>query len=159
MRLLSRRARSPPAPCVRDKEQLDEKHLSARNRCRRCAHGRAQRRRRPLIPIGKVAQPTQLTRRLVPDAPAEPRRQRIGASAHPLAAARHAAAQRDVEKLRRQADLDARVKPKHQRRRAPLFSVKSRAFTGIRRLTCTPERPRPKGTFLLCQRGDISTLP
>jgi hypothetical protein len=32
-------------------------------------------------------------------------------------------------------------------------------FTGARRLTCTPQRPRLKGTFLLCQKGDISTLP
>jgi len=32
-------------------------------------------------------------------------------------------------------------------------------FTGARRLTCCPQRPRLKGTFLLCQKGDISTLP
>jgi hypothetical protein len=32
-------------------------------------------------------------------------------------------------------------------------------FTGARRLTCSPQRPRLKGTFLLCQKGDISTLP
>jgi hypothetical protein len=32
-------------------------------------------------------------------------------------------------------------------------------FTGARRLTCSPQRPRLKGTFLLCQEGDISTLP
>jgi hypothetical protein len=32
-------------------------------------------------------------------------------------------------------------------------------FTGASRLTCTPERPRQKATFLLCQEGDISTLP
>jgi hypothetical protein len=32
-------------------------------------------------------------------------------------------------------------------------------FTGNRNLTCTFHRPRQKGTFLLCQQGDISTLP
>jgi len=32
-------------------------------------------------------------------------------------------------------------------------------FTGASRLTCTPERPRRKRTFLLCQEEDISTLP
>jgi hypothetical protein len=32
-------------------------------------------------------------------------------------------------------------------------------FTGVRRLTCSPQRPRLKGTFLLCQKGDISILP
>ena len=30
---------------------------------------------------------------------------------------------------------------------------------GTRNLTCTFHRPRQKGTFLLCQQGDISTLP
>ena len=32
-------------------------------------------------------------------------------------------------------------------------------FTGTRNLTCTFHKPRQKGTFLLCQQGDISTLP
>jgi hypothetical protein len=32
-------------------------------------------------------------------------------------------------------------------------------FTGARRLTCSSHRPRLKGTYLLCQKGDISTLP
>ena len=32
-------------------------------------------------------------------------------------------------------------------------------FTGTRRLTRTPQRPRQKTTFLLCQEGDISILP
>jgi len=32
-------------------------------------------------------------------------------------------------------------------------------FTGTRTLTCTFHKPRQKGTFLLCQQGDISTLP
>ena len=32
-------------------------------------------------------------------------------------------------------------------------------FTGIRNLTCTFQKPRQKGTFLLRQQGDISTLP
>ena len=32
-------------------------------------------------------------------------------------------------------------------------------FTGTRNLTCTFHKPRQKGTFLLCQHGDISTLP
>ena len=32
-------------------------------------------------------------------------------------------------------------------------------FTGTRNLTCTFHKPRQKGTFLLCQQGDISILP
>jgi hypothetical protein len=32
-------------------------------------------------------------------------------------------------------------------------------FTGTSRLTRTPQATRPKGTFLLCYRGDISILP
>src|SRR5437764_11444158 len=40
-----------------------------------------------------------------------------------------------------------------------LASIARLRFTGIRRLTCTSERPRQEGTFLLCQRWDISTLP
>ena len=32
-------------------------------------------------------------------------------------------------------------------------------FTGTRNLTCNFHKPRQKGTFLLCQQGDISTLP
>ena len=32
-------------------------------------------------------------------------------------------------------------------------------FTGACRLTCSLQRPRLKGTFLLCWKGDISTLP
>jgi hypothetical protein len=37
--------------------------------------------------------------------------------------------------------------------RAPL------RFTGTRRLTRIFQSPQQKGTFLLCQQGDISTLP
>jgi hypothetical protein len=40
-----------------------------------------------------------------------------------------------------------------------LASIARLRFTGTRRLTCTPQTARPKGTFLLCQPGDISTLP
>ena len=32
-------------------------------------------------------------------------------------------------------------------------------FTGIRKLNMQFHKPRQKGTFLLCQQGDISTLP
>jgi len=40
-----------------------------------------------------------------------------------------------------------------------LASIARLRFTGTRRLTCTPPRPREKGTFLFCPEGDISTLP
>ena len=40
-----------------------------------------------------------------------------------------------------------------------LASIARLRFTGRRRLSCAPRRPRLKGTFLLCQEGDISTLP
>jgi hypothetical protein len=40
-----------------------------------------------------------------------------------------------------------------------LASIARLRFTGIRRLTCTPNKPRGKATFLLCQGHDISTLP
>jgi hypothetical protein len=46
--------------------------------------------------------------------------------------------------------------------RVPAHGTEGRArlrFTGIGRLTCTPQRLRQKTTFLLCQPGDISTLP
>jgi len=39
-----------------------------------------------------------------------------------------------------------------------LASIARLRFTGTRRLTCTPESPGQKATFLLCQRHDISTL-
>jgi len=39
-----------------------------------------------------------------------------------------------------------------------LASIARLRFTGTRRITCTPQRPRQKGTFLLCAEGDISTL-
>ena len=34
-----------------------------------------------------------------------------------------------------------------------LASIARLRFTGIRRLTCTPRKPRAKGTFLFCQEG------
>jgi hypothetical protein len=40
-----------------------------------------------------------------------------------------------------------------------LASIARLRFTGTRNLTCTFHKPRQKGTFLLCQQGDISTLP
>jgi hypothetical protein len=40
-----------------------------------------------------------------------------------------------------------------------LASIARLRFPGRRRLPCAPRRPRLKGTFLLCQEGDISTLP
>jgi hypothetical protein len=40
-----------------------------------------------------------------------------------------------------------------------LASIARLRFTGTSRITCTPQSPGQKGTFLLCQRGDISTLP
>ena len=40
-----------------------------------------------------------------------------------------------------------------------LASRASLRFTGDRRITRTPQRLRPKATFLLCWKGDISTLP
>ena len=40
-----------------------------------------------------------------------------------------------------------------------LASIARLRFTGTRRLTCTPESPAQKRTFLLCQQEDISTLP
>jgi hypothetical protein len=40
-----------------------------------------------------------------------------------------------------------------------LASIARLRFTGTRRLTCTPNKPRGKATFLLCQGHDISTLP
>jgi hypothetical protein len=40
-----------------------------------------------------------------------------------------------------------------------LASIARLRFTGTRNLTCTSHKPRQKGTFLLCQQGDISTLP
>ena len=40
-----------------------------------------------------------------------------------------------------------------------LASIARLRFTGTRNLTCTFHKPRQKVTFLLCQQGDISTLP
>jgi len=40
-----------------------------------------------------------------------------------------------------------------------LASIARLRFTGTRNLTCTSHKPRQQGTFLLCQDGDISTLP
>ena len=40
-----------------------------------------------------------------------------------------------------------------------LASIARLRFTGTRNLTCTFHKPPQKGTFLLCQQGDISTLP
>lgn len=40
-----------------------------------------------------------------------------------------------------------------------LASIARLRFTGRHRLTCAFHQPRQKGTFLLCQQGDISTLP
>jgi hypothetical protein len=40
-----------------------------------------------------------------------------------------------------------------------LASIARLRFTGTRNLTCNFHKPRQKGTFLLCQQGDISTLP
>ena len=49
----------------------------------------------------------------------------------------------------------ARVDQKTKPRGTP----KGRGSDGTRRITRTPHRLRQKGTFLLCQRGDISILP
>ena len=40
-----------------------------------------------------------------------------------------------------------------------LASIARLRFTGTRRLPCSPQPPRLKGTFLLCSEGDISILP
>ena len=40
-----------------------------------------------------------------------------------------------------------------------LASIARLRFPGRRRLACAPHRTLLKGTFLLCQEGDISTLP
>jgi len=39
-----------------------------------------------------------------------------------------------------------------------LASIARLRFTGTRRITRTPRKPRLMGTFLLCAEGDISTL-
>ena len=54
------------------------------------------------------------------------------------------------------------TRTEHWRRRSSiglLATIARLRFTGMRRLTCTPPRPRQKATFLLCQGGDICTLP
>jgi hypothetical protein len=40
-----------------------------------------------------------------------------------------------------------------------LASIARLRFTGTRNLTCTFHKTTQKVTFLLCQQGDISTLP
>ena len=39
------------------------------------------------------------------------------------------------------------------------FRIHTLNFTGTSRLTCVPKKAEAMGTFLLCQPGDISTLP
>ena len=102
------RGHSPHPPPPRDNKQLDEKQLSAR-RCRRCAHGSAQKRGGPTSrSVGLRRRPgrrhqTHRRSRATSATPRPPAHSRTPAIA------RRATAQRDVEKLRRQADLDARV--------------------------------------------------
>jgi hypothetical protein len=40
-----------------------------------------------------------------------------------------------------------------------LASIARLRFTGSNRLTCNFHQPSRKGTFLLCQLGDLSSLP